>query len=186
MDAFLHEPVVTLALRTFLALLFLTAAWSKLAQIDEFYGVVRNFRLLPEAASRVVARALPVLELTIAVGLIVRPLTPSAAVAAAGLLVIFALALAINVVRGRTAIDCGCLRQGLKQPVSWWLVGRNLVLAGLALVVAAVLPRVGEAGLIDITTGIMAGATAMLIYFGASLLGGLAALQAGAASTKGR
>jgi len=186
MEAFLHEPVVTLALRTFLALLFLTAAWSKLTHVDEFHGVVRNFRLLPDAMSQVVARLLPVVEVLLAIGLVVRPLTQSAAVAAAALLLVFALALAINVLRGRTAIDCGCLRQGLKQPVSWWLVGRNLVLAAISLVVAAVLPRVGEAGLVDITTGIMAGATAMLIYFGASLLGGLAALQAGAASTKGR
>ncbi len=186
MEAFLLEPVVTLALRTFLALLFLTAAWSKLTHVEEFYGVVRNFRLVPDAASRVLAWALPVVELLIAVGLVVRPLTALAATGAAVLLVVFAFALGINVLRGRTSIDCGCLRKGLKQPVSGWLVARNLVLAALALVVVAVLPRVGQAGLVDIVTGLMAGATAMLIYFGASLLGGIVALQSAASSTKGR
>lgn len=186
MDAFLLEPVVTLALRTFLALLFLTAAWSKLSHAEEFYGVVRNFRLLPDAASRIVARGLPVLEVLVAVGLVVRPFTALAATLAAMLLLIFAVALGINVLRGRTWIDCGCLRQGMKQPVSGWLVARNLGLAALALAVAAVLPGVGEASVIDITTGLMAGATAMLIYLGASLLGGLAALQSTTPSTKGR
>lgn len=186
MEAFLLEPVVTLALRTFLALLFLTAAWSKLTHVEEFYGVVRNFRLVPDGASRILAWALPVAELLIAVGLVVRPLTPLAASAAAVLLVVFAIALGINVLRGRTSIDCGCLRQGLKQPVSGSLVVRNLVLAALAVVIVVMLPRVGQAGLVDITTGLMAGATAMLIYLGASLLGGIVALQAAAPSNKGR
>ena len=186
MEAFLLEPVVTLALRTFLALLVLTGAWSKLTHVDEFHGVVRNFRLLPDAASGAVARVLPVIEVLVAIGLVVRPLAGAAALAAAVLLLVFAAALAINVLRGRPSIDCGCLRQGLKQPVSWLLVGRNLALATLALAVVSMLPRVGDAGLLDITVGLMAGGTAMLIYLGASLLGGLSALQASAPSTKGR
>lgn len=186
MEAFLLEPVVTLALRTFLALLFLTAAWSKLTRVEEFHGVVRNFRLVPDAASGALAWTLPIVELLIAVGLVVRPVTVLAASAAAVLLVVFALALAINVLRGRTWIDCGCMRQGLRQPVSWLLVARNVALAALALVIVAVVPRLGEAGVPDIAVGLMAGATAMLIYLGASLLGGIAAVQAGAASTRGR
>ena len=48
---------------------------------------------------------------------------------AIALLVMFALAMAINLVRGRTEIDCGCFKSGLRQTVSGWLVGRNLLLA---------------------------------------------------------
>ncbi|MEF9603853.1 methylamine utilization protein MauE, partial [Paracoccus sp. PXZ] len=76
----------------------------------------------------------------VAAGLVMTPLAAPAAITAAGLLLVFAAALAINVLRGRTQIDCGCFRNGLKQPVSWLLVLRNLVLTGLALAVAAGLP----------------------------------------------
>ena len=52
LSAILHEPLVVWTLRSFLAALFLTAALSKLTAIDEFHGVVRNFRLLPDGLAR--------------------------------------------------------------------------------------------------------------------------------------
>ncbi|WP_312528002.1 MauE/DoxX family redox-associated membrane protein [Paracoccus sp. (in: a-proteobacteria)] len=185
-EAILHEPLITLAVRAFLALLFVTAALSKLSRIEEFYGVVRNFRLLPDGLSRVVAFVLPVVELAVAVGLVIRPLAVPAAAVAALLLIVFAVALAINVIRGRTYIDCGCFRQGLKQPVSWLLVGRNIVLTALALSVVWLLPTVPAAGLADGFIGLAAGSIAMLLYFSASMLSGLTAAQSSNLSSKGR
>lgn len=186
MADFLIQPMVLWALRIFLALLFVTAALSKLRHVEEFYGVVRNFRLLPDGASRVVALVLPVVEAAVAAGLVVTPLAAPAAITAAGLLLVFAAALAINVLRGRTQIDCGCFRNGLKQPVSWLLVLRNLVLTGLALAVAAGLPAAAPASPVEGATGLLAGATAMLIYLSASLLGGLSAAQTANKTAKGR
>lgn len=189
MEPLLQEPVLTVGLRTFLALLFATAAWSKLQRLEEFHGVVRNFRLLPDAATRGVAWLLPGVELAVAAALLVRPWAGTAAVAAAVLLGVFALAMAINVLRGRRSIDCGCFRQGLgtRQPVSWLLVGRNLLLAALALAVAAGLPLSREAAALDLVAGIAAGGTLMLIYLGASLLGGIAVARAPSVpSTQGR
>ena len=52
LSTILHEPLVVWTLRSFLAALFLTAALSKLTAIDEFHGVVRNFRLLPDGLAR--------------------------------------------------------------------------------------------------------------------------------------
>ncbi|HRO15341.1 MAG TPA: MauE/DoxX family redox-associated membrane protein, partial [Paracoccus sp. (in: a-proteobacteria)] len=45
---FLSQPTVLLFLRVFLALMFAHAALSKLGHRDEFFGVVRNFLILPE------------------------------------------------------------------------------------------------------------------------------------------
>lgn len=186
MQALLQEPLITTALRVFLALLFATAALSKLSRIEEFYGVVRNFRLLPDGVSRVVAFVLPVVELAVAVGLVIGPWAVPAATVAAALLIVFALALAINVARGRTYIDCGCFRQGLKQPVSWLLVGRNIVLTLAALSVAYLLPQTPAAGFEDWLIGLMAGGLAMMLYFSASLLGGISAAQTSSVTSKGR
>lgn len=186
MQEVLHEPLLTWGLRVFLALLFASAAISKLGGIEEFYGVVRNFRLLPEGLARPAAMALPVVELAVAVGLLVTPLAMPAAIAAAGLLALFGLAIAVNVVRGRTQIDCGCFRNGLKQRISWLLVGRNALLAGLALSVAVLLPRAGSGGALDALVGLMAGTVLMLLYFSISMLGGIAAGQGSTLSPKGR
>ena len=60
MQQVLQEPLIHWALRSFLAALFATAALSKLTGMEEFHGVVRNFRLLPDMASRAVAMVLPV------------------------------------------------------------------------------------------------------------------------------
>jgi uncharacterized membrane protein YphA (DoxX/SURF4 family) len=171
----LLQPTLTVFLRTFLALLFVVAAISKLQHREEFYGVVRNFRLTPDWLSRPLATLLPVAELAVAAGLLIRPLAPWAAAFAAALLLVFAVAIAVNVLRGRVAIDCGCFRQGMKQPLSWLLVLRNVALAAAALLVAAVLPAVPPAAIPDLVTGTTAGGLAMILYFSVSLLSGLPA-----------
>jgi uncharacterized protein (DUF58 family) len=65
------------------------------------------------------------------------------AVPAAALLMIFAAAMAINILRGRSHIDCGCGRSQLRQPLHWGMVVRNLLLAALV-AVHAVPPATGE------------------------------------------
>lgn len=171
----LSDPLVTIFIRSFLALLFAGAAYSKLRHAEEFHGVVRNFRLTPEWLSAPLAAVLPWLELAVAVGLLFEPTLPYAAVMASGLLMLFALAIAINVIRGRKAIDCGCFRTGYKQNLSWLLVARNVLLAGGGLVLAGFIAQDARATtLIDVTTGAMAAAVAMMLYLTAGLLSGVA------------
>lgn len=177
MQQVLQEPLILWALRSFLAVLFAAAAISKLTGIEEFHGVVRNFRLLPEGPSRWVAMILPVVELAVAAGLLIGPLVVPAAIAASALLAGFGLAIMINVLRGRTWIDCGCFRNGMKQRISWVMVGRNAALTAMALGVVALQPLARSAGPVDLVTGAMAGAALVLLYFSASMLGGLPARQ---------
>ncbi|WP_052699347.1 MauE/DoxX family redox-associated membrane protein [Hyphomicrobium sp. 99] len=131
-------PVLELFLRILLAIIFAGAAVSKLRNIGEFHGVVRNFKLLPEALDGIFASSLPWVELAIAGFLLVGSGLHRYAGAAAGLLLfVFAIAMAVNIVRGRREIDCGCFRDGLRQELSWLLVARNVVLAAAALFVAS-------------------------------------------------
>ena len=186
MEQVLQEPMLHWALRTFLAVMFTAAAIGKLIRLEEFYGVVRNFRLLPDALSRTVAMVLPVVELAVAAGLLITPLAVPAALSAAVLLVVFGLAIAINVLRGRTQIDCGCFRNGIKQRISWAMVGRNVLLTAMALGAVALLPLARPAGVPDLAVGMTAGAVLFLLYFSASMLAGLPARQTTTASLKGR
>ena len=129
----LHDPAAIWAARLALAVVFALAAIAKLRALDEFFGVVHNYRVLPEALVRPVAYGLPPVEAAIALGLLIEPTRMPAASGAALLLLVFGLAMAANLVRGRVGIDCGCFASALKQRISWSLVTRNVVLIGLAL-----------------------------------------------------
>lgn len=113
-------------------LVFLQAALAKLRHRELLAGVIANYRLLPAALVGPAAALLAPTELLVAIGLLAGG-QMLAAVAAIALLVIFAIAMGINITRGRREIDCGCGRSQLRQPLSWLLVSRNLVLAALLL-----------------------------------------------------
>jgi hypothetical protein len=128
------DPLLKLTLAVSLALLFFLAARHKQAEGLRFEAQLGAYRILPPALLRVTARLLPLAELAIAVGLLLPATRTAATLAAAALLAVYALAMGINLLRGRDRIDCGC--GASPQPLSGWLVGRNAVLAGTALLVS--------------------------------------------------
>jgi Methylamine utilisation protein MauE len=168
------DPAIGWTVVLVLAGVFSAAAVAKLRALEGFVGVVHNYRLLPEPLERPIAYALPVVELAIAVGALVPTSRPPAALAAAILLALFAGAMAINLARGRRDIDCGCFATVLRQRLSWPLVARNLLLAGMAL---ALVPGLGVRGLgwLDLLTVGCASTALVLLYAAASQLFGTAA-----------
>ncbi|TAJ72466.1 MAG: methylamine utilization protein MauE [Phenylobacterium sp.] len=165
-----EAAVLQIVLRTAAALLFLEAAIGKFADRSGFEGVVANYRVLPAPLVGPVARLLPPTEVLLAVGLLAGVLSPWPATAAAGLLLVFAAAMALNLRRGRAAIDCGCGRGGLRQPLSWSRVARNVVLAGLLVVTAP--PK--TAGLADWSLGLAGGGVLFLLDYTLAYLSSLA------------
>jgi len=96
-----------------------------------FQGVVANYRLLPDAMVAPAAHLIPPVELLLGATLLLGLAFPGPELGAAALLLLFALAMGINLRRGRRHIDCGCFQSALKQTLSWTLVMRNVVLASL-------------------------------------------------------
>lgn len=133
-----ESPEFATAVRTMTALVFLSAGLAKMRNWTAFEGVLANYRLLPEFAVRAVSYGLPPTEILLGFGLLTA-LNPAEWLAAA-LLSLFALAMGINLARGRSQIDCGCFNAALKQPLRWSLVARNFCVA-LLLLVAAGSPR---------------------------------------------
>jgi hypothetical protein len=113
-----------------IALIFVRAAWHKLAAFTEFTGFVADYRLFGERWTKPVSAAIVGAEiLTVALPLV--PGMQSAGLALAGcLFAVYAVAMGINISRGRTLIECGC--GGAGQPLSWALIVRNGLLAALA------------------------------------------------------
>lgn len=127
----LADPITAMALAGCFALILFAAAWHKLADGLMFEAALDAYQLLPGALTAVFARALPIAEAVVGIGLLV-PATRNAALPAfAVLMAIYAAAMAINLLRGRSQIDCGCGAE--VHLLSWALVARNAVLSLTAL-----------------------------------------------------
>ncbi len=129
------DPVVSVSLRCVLALLFATAGWHKLSNQTRFASTLEAYRLLPTWLAKRLARGLPVLEITIALSLLL-PVHRLAALGAAALLLLYSVAFAINLARGRRDIDCGCYGSAAKIPLDVMLLARNALLVAAATAVS--------------------------------------------------
>jgi len=133
------DPLLALTLALGLAALLAASAWHQLARPHEWLSVVRNYQLLAPALSAPAAAGVIVGELIVAAGLMWPPARTRAGVACAALLGLFAVAMWINIRRGRTEIDCGCFGSRSTQGIAPWMVWRNIVLGACSLALA--LPR---------------------------------------------
>jgi uncharacterized membrane protein len=167
------DPALALLAIPLLAVVFGAAALAKLRDLDMFQGVVEQYRLLPAFLVKPFVRVLPVLELGAALGLLLPPTRALAAATLVGLLVLFAAAMAINLARGRSDIDCGCFIGVHKQRISWALVVRNLVLAGFGVMLLPGTTGRPLAALDWVTIG-AAAASLLLLYEAIGRLFGLA------------
>jgi peroxiredoxin/uncharacterized membrane protein YphA (DoxX/SURF4 family) len=127
-----------LAARLLLAAVFLLAGVTKLFDHAGSRKALRDFGL-PEVLTSPAAVLLPLCELAVFALLLSADLAWQAAWTALGLLVIFLLAMAVALVRGRKP-DCHCFGQLHAEPVGWATFIRNIVLAGCAAGVIAAGP----------------------------------------------
>jgi hypothetical protein len=111
----------------------------KLTARTEFEATLAEYHILPARWSKAATRLLEVLEGIAILAIIAPAYRQEGAILAAALFVTYSAAMAINLLRGRDRIDCGC--GGAGQPLSWFLVGRNLALvAGCACIVTCDMP----------------------------------------------
>jgi len=123
-----------------------------------FGSQIAAYELLPLGASRLLGEILPFAEIVLGAVFFVRPVwagPPSGA-----LFIAFASAIAINLLRGRTELVCGCFGARGRQRIGWDHLALNLVLAGLAAVATltrqTVTPRGFQLGISAILVAILA------------------------------
>jgi uncharacterized membrane protein YphA (DoxX/SURF4 family) len=161
-----------LAIRVLVSLVFLSAAYGKLRHGIAFQGVVANYRLLPDAMVAPAAYSIPPVELLLGATLLLGVAFPWPEFGAGALLLLFALAMGINLRRGRRHIDCGCFQSALKQTLSWTLVMRNAVLA--LLLGVALLSNETPHDLTTLINGCLAGAVLFIILQALGILWSIA------------
>ena len=124
-----------LLFRICLGLLFIVSGLSKLMSLSHFTEIVLNFHILPPAIAPVFSTLLPPLEYLLGVALILGLYPRLGALAAAGLLVMFIIAIVINLARGQMP-ECGCFEFIIKSRVGVrLLVNDILLLTGTVLLV---------------------------------------------------
>lgn len=140
------DPLFPAAGALAMTILFTAAAAHKLAAPAGFHAAVGEYRLLPPGLVGAAAVVIPWLEFAVAAAALAAPFLGQRLLApAAGMLLLYALAMAVNLVRGRRDIGCGCAAFGAPDAaIGWPMVARNLA-AGVIVLVLAASPREGRA-----------------------------------------
>jgi uncharacterized membrane protein YphA (DoxX/SURF4 family) len=105
--AFLGSAWLVTRVQIALGLFFVAAALPKLADPPSFAHMIYNYRLLPGGLVNLLALVLPWLELLVGVALVLGLWSRTAAAVVGVLLLVFAVAISLNLLRGN-AIECGC------------------------------------------------------------------------------
>src|SRR5579863_9925501 len=115
--------LIVLAVRLLLACVFLVAAAAKLADRAGFGKALNDFGI-PTRFARPLRFLTPLAEAATAVLLIPGGSARWGAVGALGLLVVFSIAIGVNLARGRKP-DCHCFGQLRSAPAGWTAIARN-------------------------------------------------------------
>jgi hypothetical protein len=161
------DPAIDTLLAGAFALLFASAAVHKARAPAHFAEVLRAYRVLP--AGLHVSWLVPLLELAVAAALLLPGTRVAAALSGAALLLVYALAMAVNLKRGRRDLACGCGGAHERRPIGAWMVWRNLGLAGVlcTLALPGVLRPLQAVDYLTVAGGV---AVAALLYMSADRL----------------
>jgi Methylamine utilisation protein MauE len=175
------DPAISTLLAGAFALLFATAAFHKVRDLDAFSQVFGAYQIVPAGPS--VAALVPALEAAVAAGLVVPASRPVAGLTGAVLLLSYAVAIAVNLRRGRRELSCGCGGPDERRPIAAWMVIRNLLLTPALAAVALPLSArpLGPADWLTVAGGL---GIAALLYVSADRLLGRVAPRSAAWETR--
>jgi uncharacterized membrane protein YphA (DoxX/SURF4 family) len=165
------DPAIGLLLVGVVALLFGSAALHKLRDLGRFDEIFAAYGVLSVISRWRLSWIVPMLELGTALGLLADATRPYAAALGALLLLSYAIAIGINLRRGRRDLACGCGGPDERRPIAPWMVWRNVL---IALVVLSTLApwSARPLGLTDGVTVVFGLLTLALIYLCADPLMG--------------
>ncbi len=130
------DLVPILIVHLFIALILLRAVWHKIFRIKEFQENLVAYQLLPDSL-RLSSAVLLILWESVCVVTLLNVEWIFPLLLAGMLFFLYALAMGINLLRGRIHIDCGCGGPlAARKTISWPLVLRNLVLTVMTLLTA--------------------------------------------------
>lgn len=122
----LHRGIIILLLRLCLGGLFIYSSFYKIRNIAQFKEAVANYEILPYWIVNITAIILPWLEFWIGILLIAGIFVRACAIVNCSLLVLFNLAIGINIARD-VEIYCGCFSEGDLGVANYWHILFNTI-----------------------------------------------------------
>ena len=129
------DPVIHMIASLILSYVFVIAGFHKCQAPEEFTTTLINYKILPAILVRQGVYLFPTVEIMTGVALLIPPIARLAALSAGFLLLIYMLAIGVNLLRGHRHLDCGCGGPAQRQTISEWMLVRNGVLLSLAYMV---------------------------------------------------
>lgn len=147
--------------------LFVLAGFAKLKNHDTFLTLLAGYRLLPAFMLEPMAWGLGIVELLAGLAIMSGRYVTGGVVAIVAMLVVFALAMSVNILRGRTSLSCGCTPGITSESLSWKGIGRTL-----AYIPLAIMPLYGQPMAMPFIwcAGVVAGLCIYLLWFAAYTL----------------
>lgn len=169
----LLDPTIALTLRAAFALIFAAASTHKLLNAAQFrqtlVSYLRGFGIEAHGKVNPFLATLIVLEIGVVAACALPAAQAAAGLLAGGMLLLYASAMAVNLIRGNVLLDCGCTWGATRQGVRPALVIRNALLSVIAFALTA---PVGSRDLaaIDTASILVATLTVILLYGAANRL----------------
>lgn len=163
------DPVYSLIVAILVAFVFAHAATHKVMDYTRHVAIVADYQVMPAQFVQLLAPLVIILEFAAAI-LVLLPVTrPMGLILAAGLLIAYLFSIGLNLLHGRTSIDCGCGWGSQKHPISGWLLIRNLLF--IAAILSAFLPLANRSlHLMDWVLVAFASSAVIAVYYIGDLL----------------
>ncbi len=131
------DPVIAITCSLILSYVFVVASFHKFQNISEFKQTLSDYQVIPDSLLSFFIYSIPTLEMLTGITLLIPISSGLAAISASFLLLVYMVAIGINLIKGRRSIDCGCGGTEQKQNISEWLLLRNGLLIFLAYCITA-------------------------------------------------
>jgi len=163
------DPIYSLIVTLLVAFVFAHAATHKVMDYTRHAAIVADYQVMPVQFVPLLAPLVIVLEFAAAILVLLPATRPMGLILAAGLLLAYLFSIVLNLLRGRTSIDCGCGWGSQEHPISGWLLIRNLLFIAAAL--TALLPLANRSlHLADWILVALASSVVIAIYYIGDLL----------------
>ena len=118
--------ILLLFLRLGIAIIPVTSAYTKMRDLANHEQSIQNYQIIPDRYAKTAAKFDAFAEMMVGLLLLVGLFYKVSLIFFTGLIVLYTLAILINLRRGRTSLSCGCGGIVGEKPISWKLIFRNL------------------------------------------------------------